>query len=79
MKTKPEWDTKLPWRGKPASEMVQFAKEHHFASDAYSFAEWLTQSQDYYGDIEHMPEGEMEMAYEEAMGLWQRYSTSPGN
>ncbi len=52
--------------------LVDRAIELGMAVDAYSFAEWLVTDQEHYGNIDQMPEPEMEMAYEEAMSMWNR-------
>ncbi len=53
-------------------ELVRRAIEIGMAVDAYSFAEWLVTDREYYGRIDVMPESEMEMAFEEAMNMWDR-------
>lgn len=39
-------------------------------TDGYAFAEWLTQEQDYFGDVNELSLNELEQSYEAAMGWW---------
>lgn len=61
-------------KGKSAPELVTLAKADG-VKDAYGFAEWLVQGEDYYNlDWKTEDLSEMEQAYEDAMGMFNGHT-----
>ena len=58
-----------------AAELVSQAKAEGMAVDSYSFAEWLVDEKEYYGDPERLMEyGQLEEAWVEAEAMWARHA-----